>query len=252
MIQNERILREENSRLQTSSDEAKKLADSMAKEAKRLETEVKEAKRLAETVAEEHKMALANVKGSLVAVQKELQKEKSETEAAKSLANKLRQELDAAQKAGKDLEAKVEELEAKNKLVLDNLAKAEAEASEKIAAGKDYLVDLAMYRVWEHNQDIDISFMCGEAEGLLNKWKARLEEEKELRSITASKAVSEDDDNDHDVISSALKTGSSRSEEIAQETREVFAADDQVITGAEPAAPSSEPPAAEDASTAKP
>ena len=57
MIQNERILREENSRLQTSSDEAKKLADSMAKEAKRLETE-----------AEEHKMALANVKGSLVAV----------------------------------------------------------------------------------------------------------------------------------------------------------------------------------------
>ena len=84
MIQNERILREENSRLQTSSDEAKKLADSMAKEAKRLETEAKEVKRLAEIVAEEHKMALANVKGSLVAVQKELQKEKSETEATKS------------------------------------------------------------------------------------------------------------------------------------------------------------------------
>ena len=178
-------------------------------------------------------MAIANIKASLVAVQKELQKEKSETEAAKSLANKLRQALDAAKKAEKDLEAKVEELEAKNKLVLDNLAKVEAESSEKIAAGRDYLVDLAMYRVWEHNQGIDISFMRGEAEGLLNKWKARLEEEKELRSITASEAVSEDDDNDNDVISSALKTGSSRPGEISQETREVFAADGQVITEAE-------------------
>ena len=58
MIQNERILKEENSRLQTSLDKAKKLA----------ETEAKEAKRLAETEAEEHKMALANVKASLVAV----------------------------------------------------------------------------------------------------------------------------------------------------------------------------------------
>ena len=231
MAQNERISKEEILRLQTSLDEAKKLAD---------------------TEAEEHTKALANVKASLVAVQKELKKEKSEAEAAKGSVNELRQALDAAKKAEKDLGAKVEELEAKNKLVLDNLARVEAETSDKINAGRDDLVDLAMYRVWEHNQGIDISFRRGEAEGLLNKWKARLEEEKELRSITASEAVSEDDENDNDVISSVLKTGSSRPGEIAQETREVFAADGQVTTEAEPAAPSSEPPAAEDASAAKP
>ena len=264
MIQNERILREENSRLQTSLDEAKKyeteakeakkyeaeakeakkLAETVAEEVKKYEAEAKEAKKLAETAAEEHKMAIANVKGSLIAVQKELQKEKSVTEAAKA-------ELDAAHKAGKDLEAKVEELEAKNKLVLDNLAKVEAETSEKIAAGKDYLVDLAMYRVWEHNQDINISFLGDEAEGLLKKWKARLEEELELCSISASEAISEDD-NDHEVISSALKTGSSRSEEIVREVREAFAAEDQTTVESEPAALSNEPPAAEDASAARP
>ena len=231
LAQNERILKEENLRLQTSLDEAKKLADAEA---------------------EEHTKALSNVKASLVAVQKELNKKKSEAEAAKGSVNELRQALDAAKNVEKDLGAKVEELEAKNKLVLDNLAKVEAETSEKINAGRDDLVDLAMYRVWEHNQNINISFMQGEAEGLLKRWKARLEEEKELRSITASEAISEDDENDNDVISSVLKTGSARSEEIARDTREVFAAEDQVTTEAEPAAPSDEPPAAEDAPTAEP
>ena len=51
MIQNERILREENSRLQTSLDEAKKY-ETEAKEAKKYEAEAKEAKKLAETVVE--------------------------------------------------------------------------------------------------------------------------------------------------------------------------------------------------------
>ena len=138
MVQNERILKEENLRLQTSLDEANKLA---------------------ETEAEEHKKALANVKASWVAVQKELRKEKSEGEAAKGSVNELRQALDATKKAEKDLGAKVEELEAKNKLVIDNLAKVEAETLDKINAGRDDLVDLAMYRVWEHNEGIDISFM---------------------------------------------------------------------------------------------
>lgn len=231
MASNERILKGEVLRLQTSLDEAKKLAD---------------------TEAEEHTKGIANLKATLVAVQKELKKEKSEAEAAKGSVDELRQALDAAKNVEKDLEAKVEELEAKNKLVLDNLAKVEAETSKKINAGRDDLVDLAMYRVWEHNQNIDISFMQSEAANLLTRWKARLEEEKELRSITASEAISEDDDNDHDVISSVLKTGSSRSEEIARETRGIFAAEDQVTTEAEPAAPSDESPAVGDAPTVEP
>lgn len=109
----------------------------------------------------------------------------------------------------------------------------EAETNDKINADRDDLVDLAMYRVWEHNKNIDISFMRGEAEGLLNKWKARLEEEKELRSITTNEAISEDDKDDHNIISSVLKTGSSRPEEIAKETREIFAADNNTSIPAE-------------------
>ena len=109
----------------------------------------------------------------------------------------------------------------------------EAETQDKINAGRDDLVEPTMYRVWEHNQNIDISFMRGEAEGLLNKWKAHLEEEKELRSITASEVISEDDEDDNNVISSVLKTGSSRPEEIANETREIFAADNNTPIPAE-------------------
>lgn len=238
MAQNKRILKEEVLRLQSSQDEAKKLTAAEA---------------------EEHTKGVANLKASLVAVQKELKKEKADTEVAKGSINELRQALDAAKTVEKDLgakvdlsEARIKELEAQNKLVLYNLAKVEVETTDKINAGRDDLVDLAMYRVWEHNQNIDISFMQGENEGLLNKWKARLDEEKELRSITTSGAISEDDENDHDVISSVLKTGSSRSEEIARETREVFAADDQVVTEAEPPAPSNEPPAVGDSPTTQP
>ena len=39
-----------------------------------------------------------------------------------------------------------------------------------------------------------ISFMEDEAEGLLARWKIRLEEEKELLSVTASVAITELDD----------------------------------------------------------
>ena len=106
MAQNERILKEEDLRLQSSLDEAKKLAAAEA---------------------EEHTKGVANLKASLVAVQKELKKEKADAEAAKGSVNELRQALDAAKTVEKDLGAKVEELEAKNKLVLDNLAKVEAE-----------------------------------------------------------------------------------------------------------------------------
>ena len=102
-------------------------------------------------------------------------------------------------------EARVKELEAQNKLALDNLAMVEAETKDKINAGRDDLIDLAMYRVWEHNQNIDISFMRVEAEGLLKKWKARLEEEKEIRSITASEAISEDDKASDEASSLGLK-----------------------------------------------
>ena len=60
-----------------------------------------------------------------------------------------------------------------------------------------------------------------------------MEEEKELCSITVSEAISEDDEDDNNVISSVLKTGSSRPEEISKKTRKVFEADNNAPNPAE-------------------
>ena len=76
-------------------------------------------------------------------------------------------------------------------------------------AKKDDPIDLAMYSFWAVNQNVDIAFMEDEAEALLAKWKARWEEEKELRSITASGAIAGHDDIGGEVSSQSLKlTGS--------------------------------------------
>ena len=145
-------------------------------------------------------------------------------------------------------EARVKQLETQNKLALDNLAKVEAETKEMINAGRDDLIDLAMYRVWEHNQGIDISFMRGEAEGLLKKWQARLEEEKELRSITASEAISEDDEAGEEASSLGLKLPRTS----AMLAAEIRATEDQANKEAEPAAVSAEPQTAEDGAIIQP
>ena len=174
----------------------------------------------------------------------------------------MKQALDAAKVAEKDLgakvdlaEARVKQLETQNKLALDNLAMVEAETKEKINAGRDELVDLAMYRVWEHNQNIDISFMRGEAAGLLKKWRARLEEEKELHSITASEAISEDDEASEEVSSLGLKLPQT----LAMLAVEIRAVEEQTDKDAEPAAnetepaaPSAEPSTVEDVPTVQP
>ena len=76
------------------------------------------------------------------------------------------------------VEARVANVEAEAKLAKDTLAKMEAEVEQKITAGKDELIDLAMYSFWVANQNADISFLEDEAEGLLAKWKTHLEKGK--------------------------------------------------------------------------
>ena len=129
---------------------------------------VAEAKNRAQE-SEELKKSIEDLKTAKAAVEKDLKRENANAEAARGSVEKLKQSLEAAKLTEKDLgakvdlaEARVNELETQNKLALDNLAKVEAETKEKINAGTDDLVDLAMYRVWEHNQGIDISFMWGE------------------------------------------------------------------------------------------
>ena len=56
---------------------------------------------------------------------------------------------------------------------------------------KDEIITLAMYSFWAANQNADLSFLEGEAEGCLAKWKVMLTEEGELMFVTASGAVNE-------------------------------------------------------------
>ena len=67
--------------------------------------------------------------------------------------------------------------EAMEKMVEDQLAQEQDDLKNKLEHGEDALVDTAMFRVLFYNADIDLSFLEGEQETTLAKWKARLEEE---------------------------------------------------------------------------
>ena len=99
---------------------------------------------------------------------------KDAEEAAEEDAKRAKEAANESDKRAKEAETRVESSEAKAVYAQAEwdksqtaLAKLQAEISEKIDAGKDELVDMSMYRVWERNQDIDLSFLEDEAERLL-------------------------------------------------------------------------------------
>ena len=107
-----------------------------------------EAKSQAKTEASKHATHVEELMNSL-------NKLKAEKEAAEGDAKRAAEE---AKEVKTNLEARVDMAEAKTvhaeaemKRAQDALAKLEAEIEDKINAGKDELVDLSMYRVWEHN-----------------------------------------------------------------------------------------------------
>lgn len=110
--------------------------------------------------------SIEDLKAAKTAVEEDLKKENASVEVAKGSVEELKQEIEVAKLTEKNLGAKVDlaearitQLETQNKLALDNLAKVEAETNEKINSGRDDQIDIAMYRVWDHNQGTDISFM---------------------------------------------------------------------------------------------
>lgn len=124
-------------------------------------TSLNKFKAMKEAAEDEAKREKANAKK----VAKSNEELKNTLEAAKKIKTNLEANVDMA-------EAKVSHAEAEKKLAQEALAKVEAEVDDKINAGKDELIDLAMYRIWEHNQNIDISFMEGEVEGMLKKMES--------------------------------------------------------------------------------
>lgn len=144
------------------------------------------------------KESVDRLKTAKGAVEEELKREKTSAKETRRVLDEARKNADEANKAllaseeaEKNLEAHVDFAKAQAKLAKDAFAKTEAEVEQRINAGKDDLIDLAMYIFWVANQNADISFMEDEVEALLAKLKVRLKEEKEFRSITVSEGIAE-------------------------------------------------------------
>ena len=110
---------------------------------------------------------------------------KSADEARKA-ANEFKKAASTWDKAYQDLETKMDLANAKVKFAEDSLAKEQDTFNTRLADGEDALVDTAMFRVWVHNPNIDLSFLRGEAEATVARWKVRLEDELLTLSGTAA------------------------------------------------------------------
>lgn len=83
----------------------------------------------------------------------------------------------------------------------DTLAKERDTIQQRIDEAEDKSIDLAWYRSWVNNPDLNLSFLESEHDKTLAIWKARLAEEDEL--MTYSEAAARGDE-DGDVSSKSL------------------------------------------------
>ena len=170
-----------------------------------------------------------------------------------SRADNAEQTIKDLQKEKDDLSAEKDDLSAERDLLRSELQMLKDLQDKMIDDAKEEAIDNAWYRMWSTNPlTLDLEFMGDELEPALARWNARLALEQLEETEAADAETADEDGGGNDAIASALKTGSSRSEEIVREIREAFAADDQAITETEPAAPPSELPAAEDALATEP
>ena len=110
---------------------------------------------------------------------------KSVDEARKAV-DELKKTVSTWDRAYQDLEAKMDLATAKVKLAEDTVAKERDTFNSQLTDGEDALVDTAMYRCWVHNPTLDLSFLWGEAEATVARWKVRLEDELLTLSGTAA------------------------------------------------------------------
>ena len=97
--------------------------------------------------------------------------------------------LQALQDSYKELESRVDTAEARTKMAEDLLAQEHDGLKKKLEDGEDALVDATMYRVWSYNPNLDLSFLEGEQQAILSRWRARLDEE----LWTCTKAAAKDE-----------------------------------------------------------
>lgn len=81
------------------------------------------------------------------------------------------------------LERQVKVLHAKVVMLEENLATERATLAQKVADAEDKYTDLARYRMWANNPNVDFAFLEDELEKTLAIWQARLKEEEEDNSL---------------------------------------------------------------------
>ena len=169
-----------------------------------------------------------------------------------SRADNAEQTIRDLQKEKNDLSAEKDDLSAERDLLKSELQMLKDLQDKMIDDAKEEAIDNAWYRMWSTNPlTLDLEFMGDELEPALARWNARLALE-QLEAEAADAETVDEDGGDNDAIASALKTGSSRSEEIAREIREAYATDDRAIIETEPAASPNELPVVEDAPATEP
>ena len=73
----------------------------------------------------------------------------------------------ALEDSKKNLEAQVDSLDARVKLAADNLAKEQAGLKKKIEDAEDRFTDMAWYRMWTMNPNLDLSFLEGDRKSVV-------------------------------------------------------------------------------------
>ena len=130
-------------------------------------------------------------------------------------AKKEASRADKAEQTVKDLQKEKNDLSAKVDLLGSELQMLKDLQDKMVDDAKEEAIDNAWYRMWSTNpMTLDLEFMGDELEPALARWNARLELEQLEEAKAADAEVDDEDGGDNDAIESALKTGSSRPEEI--------------------------------------
>ncbi|XP_062075669.1 uncharacterized protein LOC133779769 [Humulus lupulus] len=112
---------------------------------------------------------------------------KEREDMAKEL-GKLRAELEEQKKDNTQLWETNKKLEEDKAATLDIIEDAKTRLLVEYKEKKEKAVDLAMYRMWAYNEDLDISFLGPHEAPLLERWNARLEKE-EVEQLEKEKAA---------------------------------------------------------------
>ncbi|XP_062103828.1 uncharacterized protein LOC133814944 [Humulus lupulus] len=100
---------------------------------------------------------------------------KSKLEAELEEKNSRIKELEEENSRVKELKKLNAKLEEEKKATFDIMEGEKARLLEEFKQKKDRAVDMAMYKIWANNVDLDTSFLGTLEDELLAKWQARLE-----------------------------------------------------------------------------